>query len=104
MITIVHKIRLHRGASADAFEAWVREHDYATCPDLASLVAFQVHRVSRAPDAPFHYFEVITITSREAFERDMATPAFAKLVARFETMASVTEELTGDAIPPGFRR
>jgi len=104
MKTIVHKIRLKRGATPEQFERWVRESDYATCPRLASVAQFFVNRVSSDPEAPYHFIEVILIDSLEAFERDMATDAFKGLVAAFEKMAEVVEELAGDRIEPGYRR
>ena len=104
MTTIVHRIRLRPGASAEQFERWVRESDYATCPALPSLCAFAVHRVSTAPDAPFHYFEIISVTSPEDFAQDMTLPAFGRLVEAFERMAEVVDEISGTRIEPGFRR
>ena len=104
MITIVHKIRLKPGIDHERFERWVREVDYATCPDLPSAYAFAVHRASTEPRAPFHYFEVIRIANHEAFERDMATPLFQSLVAAFDQMAEVVEEIAGSKIEPGYTR
>lgn len=100
MEIIVHRIRLHRGVDPARFEAWVREVDYATCPELPSVTGFSVQRADA--EAPFLFFEVIQVTSREAFERDMATPAFGRLVADFEQMASVVEEFSGERIEPGY--
>lgn len=104
MKVIVHRIRLKPGVSPETFERWVKERDYATCPDLPSLSQFAVHRVSTAPSAAFHYFEVICVASMEALERDMATPHFHALVEAFEKMASVVDEISGDRIEPGFLR
>lgn len=104
VITIVHKIRLRPDASPEAFESWVKNSDYATCPDLPSLVSFAVHRIDAPADAPAHYFEIICIDSVEAFEKDMQTPQFGKLVEAFDKMAEVVEEITGERIEPGYRR
>lgn len=104
MITIVHKIRLKPGIDHERFERWVREVDYAACPDIPSAYAFAVHRASTEPRAPFHYFEVIRIADRDAFERDMATPLFQSLVTAFDQMADVVEEIAGDKIEPGYTR
>lgn len=104
MRVIVHKIRLKPNVDPERFESWVRDHDYATCPRLPSLLGFRVHAVSRDPRAAFHYFEIIEVDSLEAFEADMQTDAFRALVAAFEPMADVVEELSGAAIPPGYRR
>ncbi|MCA9537839.1 MAG: hypothetical protein KC620_03060 [Myxococcales bacterium] len=104
MKTIVHRIRLLPGATHAQFESWVRGSDYATCPQLASLLDFHVCRVSDAPDAPFHYIEVIRVDSMEAFEADMKLPAFGKLVEAFSKMAEVVDEISGDLVEPGYRR
>jgi len=100
MDIIVHRIRLHHGVDPARFEAWVREVDYATCPELPSVTAFSVQRADA--EAPFLFFEIIQVTSREDFERDMASPAFGRLVADFEEMASVVEEFTGTRLEPGY--
>jgi hypothetical protein len=100
MEIIVHRIRLHRGVDPARFEAWVREVDYATCPELPSVTAFSVQRAGA--EAPSLFFEVIQVTSREDFERDMAGPAFGRLVADFERLASVVEEFAGERVEPGY--
>jgi hypothetical protein len=104
MITIVHKIRLKPGVDHERFERWVREVDYAACPDLPSAYGFSVHRASTEPRAAFHYFEVIRIANLEAFERDMATSLFQSLVTAFDQMAEVVEEITGTKLEPGYCR
>lgn len=104
MITIVHKIRLKPGVDHERFERWVREVDYAACPDLPSAYGFAVHRASTEPRAAYHYFEVIKIADVAAFERDMATPLFQSLVTAFDQMAEVVEEITGTKLEPGYTR
>ena len=104
MITIVHKIRLKPGIDPERFERWVRDVDYAACPGIPSAVGFAVHRVATNPRAPYHYFEVIRIADAAAFERDMATPHFQRLVTDFEQMAEVVEEITGEKLEPGYTR
>ncbi len=101
MTIIVHRIQLHDGVEPERFENWVRDVDYATCPELPSLVAFGVQRV--AVPAPFHYFEIIEVTSREEFERDMGSSPFQRLVAEFGHMAKVVDEVTGERIGNGYR-
>ncbi|CAG1019430.1 hypothetical protein BURC_04311 [Burkholderiaceae bacterium] len=102
MPVIIDKIRLHDAKHEEAFVRWVRDTDYATCPDLPSVQRFEVVRA--APGAGCDFFEIIHVESQAAFERDMKTPAFAALVARFSEMASVTETIAGDGIPPGYQR
>ncbi|MGC9540707.1 RedY protein [Streptomyces sp. UG1] len=102
MTIIIHRIRLHDGVDAERFEKWVREVDYATCPELPSVLAFGVQRVV-AVSPPLHYFEIIEVTSREEFERDMESPQFQRLVEDFGQMAKVLDEVTGERIGDGYR-
>ncbi|BDD75358.1 RedY protein [Streptomyces violaceoruber] len=103
MDVIIHRIRLHDGVDPARFEAWVRDVDYATCPRLPSVRAFAVHRVSTEQDAPFHYFESISVTGPDEFSRDMKTEAFRDLVTVFDTMATVVEEMSGELLEPGYQ-
>ncbi|MFF7394336.1 RedY protein [Streptomyces scabiei] len=106
MHVIVHRIRLHEGVDPARFETWVRESDYRAAADLKSLYSFAVHRVSTHANTnanvPHEYFEVISVTSPEDFERDMATDTFRRLVAAFDTMASVVDEISGERLEPGY--
>lgn len=104
MTTIIHRIRLKPGVPPTRFEAWVRDSDYPSAPDLPSLEAFSVHRVSRSRGAAHEYFEIIQVTGLAAFQRDMCTPTFGRLVEAFEQMAEVVDELEGERLEPGFRR
>lgn len=103
MEIIVHLIGLHPQTDPAAFESWVREVDYATCPELPSVLAFSVQRAPDPSGAGYHYFEVIQVSSYPEFERDMETPAFKKLESDFETMASVLREFAGTRLEPGYR-
>ncbi|NKZ06721.1 RedY protein [Actinomadura latina] len=102
MEIIIHTIRLHPGTDPAGFEAWVRDVDYATCPDLPSVLAFDVLRAP-GEDAG-RYVEVIRVSGTAEFERDMRTPAFQRLVTAFSKMAAVTDELTGERLEPGYAR
>jgi hypothetical protein len=101
--TIVHRIKLKDGARPEDFERWVREADYAACPDLPSVRSFSVHRATGAGAAGFHYFEIIAIDDQGAFDADMRTPLFGSLVARFSEMADVVDEIEGELLEPGYR-
>lgn len=101
---IVHRIRLLDGVDPERFESWVRDVDYAACPRLPGVVAFAVQRVTDAEAAsPGEYFEIIEVTARADFERDMQSDTFRGLVAEFEKMATVVAELTGDRVGSGYR-
>ncbi|MBU2711771.1 RedY protein [Zooshikella harenae] len=103
MDTIIHKIRLLDINKATDFEHWVETTDYATCPDLPSVLQFDVHRVSQAPDASYHYVEIIKVTNHTDFNNDMSTDVFAGLVSRFTSMAEVVEEVSGIQLGLGYR-
>lgn len=101
---IVHRIRLREGVAPERFESWVRDVDYATCPQLPGVVAFAVLRVPDAEAAsPGEYFEIIEVTGREDFEHDMQSEPFRRLIADFEKMAVVLAELTGERVGSGYR-
>lgn len=102
MEVIIHRIRLHDGVDPGLFESWVRAVDYAACPKLPSVVSFSVHRVCAEPTAPVHFFEIIGVSSREAFQADMATAIFESLEAGFAEMASVVDELGGERVGTGY--
>jgi hypothetical protein len=98
MDVIVHRIALRAGVTTEEFEAWVRTVDYASCPQLHSVLQFSVQRV----DAAGIYFELIAVRSRAEFERDMSTPAFGRLVDGFSALATVVGEIAGSRIEPGY--
>lgn len=102
MFRIIDKIQLLDPRHEAAFLQWVKEVDYATCQERRSVQRFQVVRA--APGAGCDFFEIVEVESQAAFERDMATPVFAALVARFSQMARVSETFAGELVPPGFQR
>ena len=102
MDVIVHTIRLHSGVDPAQFESWVRDVDYASCPQLPSVVTFSVHRLTTDPAAAMHFVEVIGVRDRKAFAEDMRTEVFRGLVAGFDRLATVVDELAGERIEPGY--
>lgn len=102
MLTIIDHIRLKHPDHRAAFVKWVREVDYAACRDLPSVLRFEMHEA--AGNAEFDFFEIILVSSREAFERDMKLPLFDRLQARFSEMASVVRQIAGAPVPPGYVR
>jgi hypothetical protein len=97
---IIHRIQLLDGVAPERFEAWVRDVDYAACPELPSVLAFGVQRVA---DTPASYFEIIEVSSREEFARDMKSARFRRLESDFGHLAKVVEEVTGERIGDGYR-
>jgi len=104
METIIHKIKLIDSSKAKDYEDWVKNSDYVTCPQLKSLLSFDVHKISDSPKAEFHYFEIIKIKSHDDFQKDIRTTAFAKLVEAFDSMAEVVEEFDGTQVGLGYQR
>lgn len=102
MDVIIHTIRLQPGVDPAQFERWVREVDYARCPQLPSIATFSVHRITANPSAAAHFVEVIGVRDRESFAKDMETEAFRGLVADFERLATVVQEVIGERIEPGY--
>jgi hypothetical protein len=102
MVTIIDKIRLRPGVDPERFERWVRDSDYPSCPSLPSLVSFAVARTTGECGAVFDYFEIIQVTSAEAFEADMESDAFRALVSAFAEMANVVETFHGRRLEPGY--
>ncbi|QDQ14799.1 RedY protein [Streptomyces spectabilis] len=104
MTVIVHRIRLHDGVAPERFESWVRDVDYATCPELPAVRAFAVQRRAHGEDGgPAEYFEIIEVTSAADFEREMRAEPFRRLVADFEKMAAVVDEWSGERVGSGYR-
>ncbi|MEE1928873.1 RedY protein [Streptomyces sp. TRM 70351] len=104
MEIIVHRIRLRGGSDSDEFEEWVRETDYEACQHLPGVISFSVQRMAESADegSGVHYFEVIAVTSRSDFSRDMETETFRRLADDFDVMAEVVEEWAGERIEPGY--
>lgn len=102
MDVIIHTIRLQPGVDPTQFETWVREVDYASCPQLPSVVTFDVHRVTADPSAAVHFVEIIGVRDRKSFAQDMETAVFHGLATDFERLATVVGELAGERIEPGY--
>ncbi|WP_172382326.1 RedY protein [Streptomyces sp. MNP-20] len=104
MAVIVHRIRLHDGVAPERFESWVRDVDYATCPELPAVRAFGVQRRAFGEGGgAVEYFEIIEVTSAAEFERDVRSEPFRRLVADFEKMAAVVDEWSGERVGAGYR-
>jgi hypothetical protein len=116
LTVIIHRIQLLDSVEPERFERWVREVDYAACPELPSVLAFGVQRVDADADAdtgtetgaggrphPAHYFEIIEVSSPEDFARDMESARFRRLEEDFGRMAKVVEEVAGERIGEGYR-
>lgn len=103
MPTIIHKIKLHDIKHLDTFKEWVLTTDYKACHDLNSVLAFEVALVSEAADSPFHFVEIIHISSQKEFQAEMESPLFQSLVERFSQMAEVVEEVTATRIGNGYQ-
>lgn len=103
MLTIIHKIKLRDINRLDEFKEWVLTADYKACDELNSVLAFEVALVSDVEHAPFHFVEIIHLTSLAEFEADMATLLFQSLVVQFNQMAEIIEEVTATRIGDGYQ-
>ncbi|AUH01985.1 RedY [Pectobacteriaceae bacterium CE70] len=102
MKVIVHKIRLKDITQRSAFRHWVETTDYCACESLDAVLAFEVVEVSQVAEAPFHFIEIIHISSMDAFAQEMQTPLFQRLVSQFDQLAEVVEEIAGERIADGY--
>lgn len=74
--------RLKPGVKAEDYEQWVREFDYPTARNLPSIISYRNYRLRgplRKADVHYDYLEVIEITDREAYRRDLEGPGAAEL-------------------------
>lgn len=105
MQTILHKIKLKPNVSPEVFDQWVKEKDYPGCPELKSLLSFHVAKLDgESSGGDSQFMEIICVTSYEAFEADMKTDVFKKLVEEFTQMAEVTEEIRGVRVGDGYQK
>lgn len=102
MPVLIDRIRLKSSEHRQAFIRWVREVDYAACHELPSVQRFRVFECPGGDGLDF--FEVVEISSAEAFEADMRSALFQSLVARFGEMAELGDQFSGELLEPGFER
>lgn len=102
MPVLIDRIRLKSFEQRDAFIQWVREVDYATCQDLPSVQRFRVFACPGGDGLDF--FEIVEVSSREAFEADTRSALFQSLHARFVELAELGEQFSGDMLEPGYER
>jgi len=102
MMTLVDRIRLKSADCREPFLHWVREVDYRACAHLDSIERFRVFACLDGDGLDF--FEVIEVSSLDAFRADMDTPIFQSLVRSFNDLAQVKEQFGGEMIAPGYLR
>ncbi|QPF73604.1 RedY protein [Roseateles sp. DAIF2] len=102
MLTLIDRIRLKSPEQRAPFMRWVREVDYRACQDLPSVLRFQVFECPGGDGLDF--FEIVEVSSAEAFDLDMRTPLFQTLVQRFSQMAELGDQFGGHLLEPGFER
>lgn len=102
MPVLIDRIRLRSIDHRAAFIQWVQEVDYAACKDLPSVQRFRVFACPGGDGLDF--FEIVEISSLDAFAADTSSPLFQSLVARFVELAELGEQFSGDLLEPGFER
>jgi REDY-like protein HapK len=84
-------ITLKPNENADSYEHWVREVVHPAAIALPSISRYDVYRVTGpfrpGGEVPYHFTEVVTITSLDEVRRDFARPEIARLLADFATRA-----------------
>jgi REDY-like protein HapK len=68
--------KMKPGVTADDYERFEREVDYAIASRLATIVSYRTHRITEAgarlSGGPWDYIERIEVTGRAAYERELA--------------------------------
>ena len=75
---------LKKGVKPEDYEKWLREYDYPVARTLPSIVSYRTHRIegpiNGAEQAGWHYIERIEIRDKDAYARDIASPAGQELM------------------------
>ena len=75
---------LKPGVKPEDYERWLREYDYPVAKTLPSIVSYRTHRIegpiNGAETAGWHYIERIEIRDKDAYARDIASPAGQELM------------------------
>jgi hypothetical protein len=95
---------LKPGVTAEAYERFEREVDYAVAAKMTTIVSYRTHRLTEVTPGigggPWHYLERIEISDREAYERELATVGkdlidelYAKYLDRARTVSFWSERI-----------
>ena len=75
---------LKKGVKPEDYERWLREYDYPVAKTLPSIVSYRTHRIegpiNGAEQAGWHYIERIEIRDKDAYAKDIASPAGQELM------------------------
>ena len=75
---------LKPGVKPEDYEKWLREYDYPVAKTLPSIVSYRTHRIegaiNGAESAGWCYIERIEIRDKDAYARDIASPAGQELM------------------------
>lgn len=94
--------KLKAGATAEEYERFEREVDYAVAGRLRTIISYRTHRITAADaglgGGPWDYIERIEITDRAAYEAELASAGrelidelYAKYLDRDYTTSIWTE-------------
>lgn len=68
--------KMKSGVTAEEYETFEREVDYAIASRLTTIVSYRTHRITdvgpRLQGGPWDYLERIEITDRKAYEQELA--------------------------------
>ena len=99
---IIVYFKLKAGVSIADYENWAKTRDIPGVNALGSINGFTIHKATgvfgsdEKPD--YDYFEIIDITTMDAFVADISTPEFQDTAAPFQDYADnpkfvLTEDL-----------
>ena len=75
---------LKPGVKREDYEKWLVEYDYRVARSLPSIASYRTHRIegpiNGAEQAGWHYIERIEIRDKDAYARDIASPAGQELM------------------------
>ena len=88
MPTVFWFSRLQPGVDAADYEQWVREVDTVAAREIPSIVSYRVYHINGpclGDVTPYHYVEVVEITTIEDYRRDIQQhPAAQAITAEID--------------------
>jgi REDY-like protein HapK len=94
--------RLHEGADAAEYEAWIRGVDYPVARAQDAITSYTVTRIegtlSGEGESPYDYLEVIEIEDLEAYRALGEKPEFEQLLREWSEYVAEAVMIHGEEI------
>jgi REDY-like protein HapK len=94
--------RLHEGADAAEYEAWIRRVDYPVARAQGAITSYTVTRIdgtlSGEGASPYDYLEVIEITDLEAYRALASLPQFEQLLSEWSQYVAEAVMIHGEVV------